>query len=439
MKALVIRGGHLIDPAAGIDAPKDILLKEGRVAEVAAPGKLKVTNGHNGFEADTIDATGLVLAPGLIDIHVHLREPGQGYKETIATGTTAAAAGGFTSVAAMPNTKPVNDSPEITRWMQAPEREAAVRVFPIAAATRGSKGEALNDYAALKSAGAVAITDDGAPILKDGTMREALAAAARVGLSVIQHAEDTRLTQGCSMNLGPASFKLGLRGMPPEAESSLVERDIRLVAELRDARAHLHVAHTSTASAVAAVRQARRNGLRVTCEVAPHHFLLTEEHVGFYNTHAKMNPPLRSAADRDAMIEAILDGVVDAIATDHAPHATHEKEVEFENAPNGITGLETALGLALRWLHKEWKMPLGRVLSLMSAQPAALLGLKNRGTLTAGSFADVVIFDSAAEWVYHASSGKSKSRNTPFEGWTMQGKVRWTISEGRIAYVAGNA
>ena len=277
-----------------------------------------------------------------------------------------------------------------------------MRVFPIAAATRGSKGEAINDYAALKSAGAVAVTDDGHPILKDSIMRETLAAAARVGLSVIQHAEDTRLTQGASMNLGPISFKLGLRGMPPEAESGMVERDIRLVTELRDARAHLHVAHTSTAAALAAVRQARRNGLRVTCEVAPHHFLLTEEHVGLYNTNAKMNPPLRSAADRDAMIEAILDGVVDAIATDHAPHAMHEKEVEFENAPNGITGLETALGLCLRWLHKEWKMPLGRVLSLLSAQPAALLDLKGRGTLAVGSFADVVVFDPKAEWTYRA-------------------------------------
>jgi len=429
MTALLIRGGHLIDPAAGVDAPKDVLLKDGRVAEIAAPGKLKSANG-----AEVLDATGLTLAPGLIDIHVHLREPGQGYKETIATGTAAAAAGGFTSVAAMPNTIPVNDSPEITRWMQAPERGAAIRVFPIAAATRGSKGEAINDFAALKSAGAVAVTDDGHPILKDNIMRETLAAAARVGLSVIQHAEDTRLTQRASMNLGPMSFKLGLRGMPTEAESGLVERDIRLVTELRDARAHLHVAHTSTAAALAAVRQARRNGLRVTCEVAPHHFLLTEEHVGFYNTNAKMNPPLRSAADRDAMIEAILDGVVDAIATDHAPHAVHEKEVEFESAPNGITGLETALGLSLRWLHKEWKMPLGRVLSLLSAQPAALLGLKGRGTLAVGSFADVVVFDPKAEWTYNARETKSKSRNTPFDGWTMLGKVRWTISEGRIAH-----
>jgi dihydroorotase len=434
MTALVIRGGQLIDPAAGVDGLKDMLLKDGRVAEIASPGKLKATNG-----AEVLDATGLVVAPGLIDIHVHLREPGQGYKETIATGTAAAAAGGFTAVGAMPNTNPVNDSPEITRWMQAPERGAAVRVFPIAAATRGSKGETINDYAALKSAGAVAVSDDGLPILKDSVMREALAAAARVGLSVIQHAEDTRLTQGGSMNLGPASFRLGLRGMPPEAESNMVERDIRLVTELRDARPHLHVAHTSTAAALGAVRQARRSGLRVTCEVAPHHFLLTDEHVGLYNTNAKMCPPLRSAADRDAMIDAILDGVVDAIATDHAPHAVHEKEVEFDNAPNGILGLETAFGLCLRWLHQEWKLPLGRVLSLLSAQPAALLGLKGRGMLTVGSFADVVVFDPKAEWTYHAVEGKSKSRNTPFDGFAMQGKVRWTISEGRVAYSAESA
>jgi dihydroorotase len=429
MSALVIRNGHLIDPAAGVDAAKDILLKDGKVAEIAGPGKLKGVNG-----AETIDATGLVVAPGLIDIHVHLREPGQGHKETIASGTAAAAAGGFTAVAAMPNTVPVNDSVDVTRWMQSPDRGASVRVFPIAAATRGSKGETINDFAALKSAGAVAVTDDGHPILKDGVMRETLAAAARVGLSVIQHAEDTRLTQGASMNAGPVAFKLGLRGMPAEAESGLVERDIRLVTELREARPHLHVAHTSTAGAIAAVRQARRNGLRVTCEVAPHHFLLTDEHVGQYNTNFKMNPPLRSAADRDAMIEAILDGVVDAIATDHAPHATHEKEVEFERAPNGITGLETALGLCLRYLHKEWKMPLGRVLSLLSAQPAAVLGLKGRGTLAVGSWADAVIFDPKAEWSYRAAETKSKSRNTPFDGWTMQGRVHWTVCEGRVAY-----
>src|SRR6202451_3105510 len=251
MSLLAIRGGPLIDPGAGIDGPKDIRIKDGRVAEIAGPGKLKLANG-----AESIDATGLTVAPGLIDIHVHLREPGQGYKETIATGTAAAAAGGFTSVAATQNTSPVNDSAEVTRWMQSPERGAEVRVFPIAAATRGSKGETITDYAALKSAGAVAVTDDARPILKASIMRETLAAAARVGLSVIQHAEDTRMTQGASMNLGPVSFKLGLRGMPPEAESSMVERDIRLVAELRESHPHLHVAHTSTAAALAAVREA---------------------------------------------------------------------------------------------------------------------------------------------------------------------------------------
>ncbi len=443
---ILIRGGHLIDPAAGVDGRRDLVLREGRVAEIAEPGKSSLGKAKGGPNSDPglqiIEATGLTVAPGLVDIHVHLREPGQGHKETIATGTAAAAAGGFTAVAAMPNTTPTNDSPEITRWMQAPERHASVRVFPIGAATRAIKGEVLNDYAALKAAGVVAVTDDGHPILKDNIMREVLINATRQGLSVIQHAEDTRLTGGCSMNAGPIAFRLGLRGMPPEAEYGLVERDIRLVTELsmqgkgdkNGNRPHLHVAHTSTALAVAAVRQARRNGLRVTCEVAPHHFLLTEAHVGEYDTNAKMNPPLRSAADRDAMIQGILDGVVDAIATDHAPHAAHEKEVEFDRAPNGITGLESALGLSLRWLHREWKMPLGRVISLLSAQPAALLGLRGRGTLAVGSFADVTIFDPAAEWIFRAKDSRSKSKNTPFDGWTMQGKVHWTISEGRVVF-----
>lgn len=429
MKPIVIHGGRLLDPAAGVDAAKDLLLKDGRVAEIAAAGKLKAP-----ADAEVIDASGLMVTPGLVDIHVHLREPGQAHKETIASGTAAAAAGGFTSLAAMPNTSPVNDSPDITRWMQAPERGAVVRVFPIGAATRGFKGEAINDYAALKAAGAVAVTDDGLPILKDSVMRETLAAAARVGLAVIQHAEDTRMTAGGSMNAGPVAFKLGLRGMPAEAESQIVERDIKLVGELGELRPHYHVAHTSTAAAMAAIRQARRNGLRVSCEVAPHHFLLTDEHVGEYNTNAKMCPPLRSARDRDAMVEAILDGVVDCIATDHAPHAAHEKEVEFERAPNGITGLETSLGLSIEWLHHQWKMPLGRVLSLMSAQPAALLNLKGRGTLTVGSFADVLVFNPNLEWTFKAAESKSKSKNTPFDGWTMRGKVHWTISEGRVAY-----
>jgi dihydroorotase len=428
MKPILIRNGHLIDPASGIDALRDLLFSEGKVVAVDKPGKIKVA------EAEILDAKGLVVAPGLVDIHVHLREPGQGYKETIASGTAAAAAGGFTSVCAMPNTIPVNDSPETTRWMLLPERNASIRVFPIGAATRGSMGESLTEYGSLRAAGAVAVTDDGKPILGDRIMREALIAAARAGLPIIQHAEDTRLTGGCSMNAGPIAFRLGLRGMPVEAESSLVERDLRLLAEINDARAHLHVAHLSTKAALDAVRKARRNGLRVTCEVAPHHFVLNEEAVGGYNTHAKMNPPLRAEADREAMIEGILDGSVDAIATDHAPHAAHEKEQEFDRAPNGITGLESALGLAISVLHVWRKMSLSRVIALLSTQPASVLGLKGRGTLAIGSHADAVLFDPNKKWVFRAAESKSKSRNTPFDGWTLQGMVHVTVSEGQIVF-----
>ena len=428
MNPILIRGGRLIDPAAGVDAPRDLLLVDGKVAAIDATGKIK------SVDAEVIDAKGLVVAPGLVDIHVHLREPGQGYKETIATGTAAAAAGGFTTVCAMPNTIPVNDSAETTRWMQSAERGAVIRVFPIGAATRGSMGDALTEYGSLKAAGAVAVTDDGKPILGDAIMREALNAAARVNLPVIQHAEDTRLTGGCSMNAGVVAFRLGLRGMPVEAESGLVERDIRLLAEVKDSRAHLHVAHLSTRSALDAVRRARRNKLRVTCEVTPHHFVLDEEAVDSYDTHAKMNPPLRSEADRAAMIEGIIDGSIDCIATDHAPHAVHEKEQEFERAPNGITGLESALGISIAVLHVRHKLPLSRVIALLSPQPAAVLGLKGRGTLAVGSSADVVIFDSAQKWIFKASESKSKSKNTPFDGWTLQGQILTTISEGRVVY-----
>jgi len=430
MKPILIRGGHLIDPSAHLDTPRDLLLADGKVAAVDAPGKIKLAG------AEVIDAKGLTVSPGLVDIRVHLREPGQGYKETLATGTAAAAAGGFTTVCAMPNTVPVNDSPEITRWMQAPERGAAIRVFPIAAATRGSMGETLSEYTALKAAGAVAVTDDGKPILGDSIMRQALTSAARVNLPVIQHAEDTRLTGGCSMNAGALAFRLGLRGMPLEAESGLVERDIRLLAELKDSRPHLHVAHLSTRAALDAVRRARRNGLRVTCEVTPHHFVLNEEAVGNYDTKAKMNPPLRTELDRQAMIEGILDGSIDCIATDHAPHAAHEKEQEFERAPNGITGLESALGLSIAILHVQKNLPLSRVIALLSSHPANVLNLKGRGTLSVGSAADVVIFDPAKQWIFKESESKSKSKNTPFDGWTLQGKVLLTISEGRVVYRA---
>src|SRR4051812_26855825 len=360
--ALLIRGGRLIDPAANIDKPMDVLVKEGKVSAVAPPGHLD-TGSHEVIEAD-----GLVVAPGFIDMHVHLREPGQAYKETIATGTAAAAAGGFTSVCCMPNTSPVNDSPQTTRWMQEPERGATVNVFPIAAATLGSAGEKLSDFKALREAGAAAFSDDGKPILSDEMMRASLRDAAELGVAVIQHAEDTRLTGGCSMHYGATAFRLGLRGMTVEAESNIVERDIRLVAETGGS--HLHVAHISTRKALDAVRRAKDKGLQVSCEVTPHHFVFIDEHIGEYNTNLKMNPPLRSADDRAAMLEGLADGSIDCIATDHAPHAAHEKAQEFDRAPMGITGLETAIGIAMQVLHHHQGMPLKRMVELLSTNPA---------------------------------------------------------------------
>src|ERR1700761_5211230 len=424
---VLIRGGHLIDPAGNIDAPRDLLIESGRVAAVDA--KLNVDT----QTVEVVNATGLVVTPGLVDIHVHLREPGQSYKETIASGTEAAAAGGFTSVAAMPNTIPVNDSAEITQWMQAPERSAQAQVYPIGAATVGSMGKALTNYAVLRDAGAVAVSDDGKPILEDDTMRSVLRGATAAGLPVIQHAEDTRMTGGCSMNAGPLAFRLGLRGMPVEAEAGIVARDIALLRELNDDRAHLHVAHLSTKKALDHVRAARKSGLHVTCEVTPHHFVLTEEAIGEYDTRAKMNPPLRAAEDREAMIEGLLDGTIDCIATDHAPHAAHEKEQEFERAPNGITGLETSLGLSLAVLHRQHGMPLSQVLALLSARPAAVLGLA-AGTLAVGADANVVLFAAETEWAFRASESRSRSRNTPFDGWSLPGKVHLTLRGGQVTY-----
>jgi dihydroorotase len=435
-RELLIHGAHVIDPDNGVDGLHDALIRDGRIAAIAEPGALAEI-AISRPEVLRIDATGLVLAPGLIDIHVHLREPGQTHKETIRTGTEAAAAGGFTTVVAMPNTTPVNDSVTGLEWMLAAERGAAVKLMAMPAATVGSMGGELTDYRGLVRAGAVGFTDDGKPVLGDEVMRAALVAAAEVGVPVSQHAEDTRLTGGCSMNAGRLAFRLGLRGMPVEAESRIVERDIRLLREIERVerlRPHLHVQHVSTARALAAIRAAKAEGLHVTCEAAPHHFTLTEEAVGDYDTNAKMNPPLRAEADRRAVIEALLDGTIDCIATDHAPHASHEKEVEFERAPNGITGLETALGLALRVLHREHGMPLARVMALLSARPAEVIGLRDRGNLKVGSWADLVLFDAAAEWNFAAKDSRSMSRNTPFDGAAMVGRVRATICEGRVVY-----
>ena len=426
--SLLIKGGHLIDPAAKINAPMDVLLRDGHVAEVAPPNKIR------GLADEKLDARGLVVAPGFIDLHVHLREPGQSYKETIATGTAAAAAGGFTSVCTMPNTAPVVDAPDWVTWLRSPDRGAVVNVFPIAAATKSSRGAILTDFSALQRAGAVAVTDDGKPILEDETMRMALGLAAEVNLPVVQHAEDTRMTEHCSMHAGSTSFRLGLRGMPASAEASIVDRDVALAQQIHESR--LHVAHLSTSGALKAVRRGKRAKARVTCEVTPHHFTLIDENVGEYNTHFKMNPPLRTAADIEAIVVALRDGTVDAIATDHAPHAQHEKEVEFEHASFGITGLETALPLAITQLYGKYKIPLTRIVELFTSGPARAFDLTGRGTLVRGSFADVTVFDPKKRWTFEASKSRSLSRNTPFDGWHFTGKPAATIVGGKIVYRA---
>ncbi len=423
--SLLIRGGRVIDPLARVDAELDLLLRDGRVAEVGPPKKIR------GSADQTLNARGLIVAPGFIDLHVHLREPGQAYKETIASGTAAAAAGGFASVCAMPNTVPVNDSPEITFWMLQAERGAMINVFPIAAATQGSLGEQLTDFHALQQAGAVGFSDDGRPILNPGLMHEALRLSAQLHLPLIQHAEDTRHTAGCSMHDGPTAFRLGLRGMTGEAEASVVEHDVQLA---QATGGHYHVAHLSTAETLKVVRRGKRARAQVTCETTPHHFTLIDEDVGEYNTHCKMNPPLRTAADREALQVALADGTVDAIATDHAPHAPHEKQVEFERAAFGIIGLETALGLAITSLHRDRGVPLSRIVELFSPGPARVIGLKSRGSLQRGYHADVTIFDPKARWTYDVGKSHSLARNSPFDGWQLTGRVVATIVAGKIVY-----
>jgi len=423
-RSLLIKGGHVIDPAARVDAPMDVLLKDGRVAEVAPPHKIR------GTADEKFDARGLIVAPGFIDLHAHLREPGQGHKETVATGTAAAAAGGFTSVCTMPNTAPVVDSAEWVEWLRQSERGAVVNVFPIAAATRSSKGVTLTDFRALQHAGAIAVTDDGKPILDDAIMREALVLGGELNFPVVQHAEDTRMTENCSMHAGARSFRLGLRGMTAAAEASVVERDVQLAMQIPNAR--LHVAHLSTADGLKGVRRGKRAKARVTCEVTPHHFTLTDEDMRDYDSNYKMNPPLRTASDLEAILVALADGTVDAIATDHAPHALHEKQMEFERAAFGITGFETALGLAITKLHREKRIPLSRVVELFTAGPARCFDLRGRGSLARGSVADVTIFDPKKKWTFEAAKSLSKSRNTPFDGWQLQGKVVATIVGGTI-------
>ncbi|HWY67853.1 MAG TPA: dihydroorotase [Terriglobales bacterium] len=419
-RPLLISGGTLITETGEMQKA-DLLIDDGRITSIDQAGKIPERG------QTVLEARRLLVSPGFIDLHVHLREPGQSHKETIATGTAAAAAGGFTAVCTMPNTTPVNDSPEITRWMQKPERGAVVKVHPIAAATMGSNGERLTNFKALVEAGAVAVTDDGRPILGNAIMREALQAAHELGIPVIQHAEDTRMTQGCSMHDGPTSFRLGLRGVKPEAEASIVARDIELASETK---AHLHVAHLSTAAALEQVRKARKRGVHVTCEVTPHHLLLTDEEVGDYDTNCKMNPPLRDESDRQAMWEGLHDGSIDCIATDHAPHAAHEKDQEFDRAPFGITGLETALPIALMVAGGDPQL----AVRWLSSNPASVMGWKEAGVLRVGAPANIVVFDPAEEWTFTAKESKSKSKNSPFIGKRLRGRVQYTIVDGRVVW-----
>ncbi len=421
---LLIKGGRLIDPQSGFDRVADLLIEDGRVAQVGSDLP------DSGIEV--FDAAGLIVAPGFIDLHVHLREPGEEYKETVASGAEAAVAGGFTSICAMPNTKPVNDNGSVTRYIIDKAREARLaNVYPVGAITRGSMGEELAEIAEMKESGAVAISDDGRPVMNSQVMRHAMEYARDHDLVVVDHCQDTCLSAGGVMNEGRYSTLLGLKGMSAAAEDNHVSRDI-ILSEVTGARAH--IAHISTAGASEMVRRAKRRGLGVTCEVTPHHLALTDESVLGFSTNTKMNPPLRSEADRAALIEAVRDGTIDAIATDHAPHHADEKMLEYDRAPFGVIGLETALGVVLTVLHHQNGIALARIIEMLTCGPARAFGL-SRGTLAAGAIADVTIFDLEREWTVDARAFRSKSRNTPFAGWKLRGRVVATFVEGREVFL----
>ena len=428
MTSLLIKNGRVIDPAVGLDDDRDVLIADGVVQDV---GKRVAARG-----AEVIDAEGLVVCPGFIDAHTHLREPGREDKETIATGTRAAAAGGYTAVCAMPNTDPINDSAGITRLILERARDAAlVRVYPIGAITRGSKGEELAEYGDLRDAGCVAVSDDGRPVASARMMRRALEYAQSFDLPVIDHCEEPTLFQGASMNEGPVATMLGLRGAPTAAEAIAVERDV-LLAELTGGR--VHIAHISAAASVDAVRRGRARGVRVTSEATPHHLLLIDEEVrrSEYDTATKMNPPLRAEGDRQAVLEGLRDGTIDCIATDHAPHTVDDKKVEYDQAAFGIVGLETAVGLCLDRLVAAKIIDLRRLVQLLSAGPAAALGLPG-GCLDPGFPGDVTILDLRRKWRVDPERFASKGRNTPFGGWTLTGAPAYTIVGGRVVWRAG--
>ncbi|HKQ73703.1 MAG TPA: dihydroorotase [Blastocatellia bacterium] len=425
MSSLLLRNGTIIDPSQGLEAVRDLLIRDGRV--VAIDERI------NEKGAEVFDASDLIVSPGFIDLHVHLREPGFEYKETIASGARAAVAGGFTSICCMPNTKPVNDNSSVTSFIIEQGRAAKLaNVFPIGAITQGSKGEQLAEIGEMKAAGIVAISDDGKPVLDSGIMRRAMEYSRDFDLPVVDHCEDCCGAAGWAMHEGDYSALMGLNGLPGAAEDLHVARDITL-AELTGAR--VHIAHISTARSVDLVRQAKLKALAVTCEVTPHHFTLTDKDVyeSGYDTDFKMAPPLRSQSDLEAIIEGLRDGTIDAIATDHAPHHANEKMLEFEHAPNGIIGLETAVSLTLDRLVHRGVISIGRMVELLSTIPARIFKL-DRGTLKVGAVADVSIFDPNKEIKVDASKFQSKSRNTPFDEWGLKGAAVAAIVGGRVVW-----
>ena len=423
MSKLVIRNGRVLDPASRLDAIRDIGIKDGRIAAI---GERLDWGG-----AEHFDATGLIVAPGFIDMHVHLREPGFEHAETIESGARAAAAGGFTTICCMPNTSPVNDNATVTSYIiERAERHAVVNVLPIGAITKGSAGEELAAIGSMKQAGIVAVSDDGRPVMNARVMRRAMETARSFGIPVIDHCEDLHLSSGGDMHEGIESVRLGLRGIPAASEDVMVARDI-LLAELTGAR--FHVAHISSRYAMEMVAFAKSRGIGVTSEATPHHFTLTDSDMLPYDSNYKMKPPLRTACDTGAVTQGIVSGAVDAIATDHAPHAGSDKMQEFEKCPFGIIGLETAIGLALEKLVHTSKIPLARMVELFTSGPARVLNL-NRGRLAVGVPADITVFDLERTWAYDVNRSSSKSRNSPFHGHAFRGGPAATIVGGRIVW-----
>jgi dihydroorotase len=428
MSRLLVKGGRVVDPSQGIDAALDVLLADGRVEKL---GKHLAARG-----AEVVDADGLVVCPGFIDIHTHLREPGREDKETIATGTRAAAAGGFTAVCAMPNTDPVNDTAGITRAIVEKARaEGAVRVYPIGAITRGQKGEELAEFGDLQEAGCVAFSDDGKPVASARMMRRALEYARTFGVVLIDHCEEPTLAEKACMNEGPVATLLGLCGAPSAGEAIMVERDV-LLAELTGGK--VHIAHLSASASVDAVRRGKARGVQVTAEVTPHHLFLTDEAVRerSYDTNTKMNPPLRSELDRAAVLEGLRNGTIDCIATDHAPHTVDDKHVEYDQAAFGVVGLETAVPLCLDRLVAAGLIDLGQLVALLSTSPARVLGLPG-GTLVPGSLADLTLLDLAKRRTVDPARFESRSRNTPFGGLALRGWPALTIVAGRVVWKDG--